>query len=86
MKQSTKLLSLVLAIIMAFSCVSVIGSAAKTITSAEEMAYDSIDDALLTKILFTFPSFLQQQKARVFLYWRTKNMEVSVRKNGFNKV
>ncbi len=46
MKQSTKLLSLVLAIIMAFSFMSVIGSAAKTIVK-DTMQYDSIDDAVL---------------------------------------
>ncbi len=44
MKQSTKLLSLVLALIMAFSCMSVIGSAAATIERGT-MVYDSIDDA-----------------------------------------
>lgn len=48
MKQSTKLLSLVLALVMAFSCLSVIGSAAKTIPNAQSVTYDSIDDALLT--------------------------------------
>ena len=46
MKQSTKLLSLVLALIMAFSCMSVIGSAASTIDKAT-MVYDSVDDAAL---------------------------------------
>ena len=44
MKQSTKLLSLVLALIMAFSCMSVIGSAAATIERGT-MVYDSIDYA-----------------------------------------
>ena len=48
MKQSTKLLSLVLAIVMAFSCMTVIGNAAGTISSASSVTYDSIDDALLT--------------------------------------
>ena len=41
MKQSTKLLSLVLALIMAFSCMSVIGNAA---LKQNEVKYDSIDD------------------------------------------
>ena len=45
MKQSTKLLSLVLALLMAFSCMSVIGSAALV---KNEVAYDCIDDADLT--------------------------------------
>ena len=57
MKQSTKLLSLVLAIIMAFSCVSVIGSAADSIESTDDVAYDSIDDAVVKKcmrFLYTF--------------------------------
>ena len=45
MKQSTKLLSLVLALLMAFSCMSVIGSAALVKT---EVKYDCIDDADLT--------------------------------------
>ncbi len=44
MKQSTKLLSLVLALIMAFSCMTVIGNAALV---KSEVAYDSIDDAAL---------------------------------------
>ena len=43
MKQSTKLLSLVLAIIMAFSCVSVIGSAVE-FDDPSDITYDSIDD------------------------------------------
>ena len=80
MKQSTKLLSLVLAIVMAFSCMSVIGSAAGTITTAQNMAYDSIDDALLT-FFSLFISFFRLSffvNARVFLYWRTKNMEVKL--------
>ncbi len=45
MKQSTKLLSLVLALVMAFSCFSVIGNAA---LAKENVTYDSIDDAALT--------------------------------------
>ena len=45
MKQSTKLLSLVLALLMAFSCMSVIGSAA---LARNEVNYDCIDDADLT--------------------------------------
>ncbi len=45
MKQSTKLLSLVLALLMAFSCMSVIGSAALV---KNEVEYDCIDDADLT--------------------------------------
>ncbi len=45
MKQSTKLLSLVLALIMAFSCMSVIGNAALDKT---QVKYDVIDDADLT--------------------------------------
>ncbi len=46
MKQSTKLLCLVISLIMAFSCFSVIGSAALT---KADITYDNIDDAALTK-------------------------------------
>ncbi len=52
MKQSTKLLSLVLAIVMAFSCMTVIGNAASTISGPTSVTYDSIDDALLTFLQF----------------------------------
>lgn len=45
MKQSTKLLSLVLALVMAFSCMTVIGNAALVKT---EVTWDRIDDAQLT--------------------------------------
>ena len=45
MKQSTKLLSLVLALIMAFSCMTVIGNA---MIVQSETDYDSIDDAALS--------------------------------------
>jgi hypothetical protein len=45
MKQSTKLLSLVLALVMAFSCMTVIGNAALV---KSEVKYDNIDDADLT--------------------------------------
>ena len=59
MKQSTKLLSLVLAIVMAFSCMSVIGSAADTVSVATQVAYDSIDDAVVKKLNFIQISLLQ---------------------------
>ena len=45
MKQSTKLLSLVLALVMAFSCMTVIGNAALI---KSEGTWDNIDDADLT--------------------------------------
>ena len=45
MKQSTKLLSLVLALLMAFGCMSVIGNAALV---KSEVSWDCIDDADLT--------------------------------------
>ncbi len=45
MKQSTKLLSLVLALVMAFGCMSVIGNAALV---KSEITWDNIDDAQLT--------------------------------------
>ena len=45
MKQSTKLLSMLLALVLAFSCLSVIGSAA---LAKDAIAYDCIDDADLT--------------------------------------
>ena len=47
MKQSTKLLSLVLAIVMAFSCMTVIGNAAGTISGASSVTCDSIDDVFV---------------------------------------
>ncbi len=46
MKQSTKLLCLVLSLLMAFSCFSVIGSAVLT---KDDIKYDNIDDADLSK-------------------------------------
>lgn len=46
MKQSTKLLSLVLALVMALSCFSVIASAEAA--TKETVSYDSVDDAILT--------------------------------------
>lgn len=45
MKQSTKLLSLVLALIMAFSCASVVGNAALTY---DNVTYDAVDDAIIS--------------------------------------
>ena len=45
MKQSTKLLSMLLALIMAFSCMSVIGNAALV---KGQVVYDTVDDADLT--------------------------------------
>ena len=45
MKQSTKLLSLVLALVMAFSCMTVIGNAALV---KGEVKWDIIDDADLS--------------------------------------
>lgn len=50
MKQSTKLLSLVLALVMAFSCMTVIGNAALV---KSEVTWDNIDDAQLTPPLFS---------------------------------
>ncbi len=49
MKQSTKLLCLVLALLVSFSCLSVIGSAA---LDENDIAYDNIDDAALMNMLF----------------------------------
>ena len=49
MKQSTKLLSLVLALVMAFSCMTVIGNAASTIGTSSAVTYDSIDDGFVKK-------------------------------------
>ena len=54
MKQSTKLLSLVLAIVMAFSCMTVIGNAANTVDSFDKITYDSIDDIVKKCILFLY--------------------------------
>ena len=85
MKQSTKLLSLVLALLIAFSCMSVIGSA---VLIKEEVSYDIIDDADLSYeqvadiALDLVDDLLKDADtcfcARVFLYWRTKNMEVKL--------
>ena len=47
MKQSTKLLSLVLALLVAFSCMSVIGSA---VLIKSEIQYDGVDDANLSYV------------------------------------
>ena len=76
MKQSTKLLSLVLALVMAFSFVTVIGNAALV---KSEVAYDVIDDAdlspeqvadiimdLLDKLIILKENSLQEPKP-VFL-------------------
>ena len=49
MKQSTKLLSLVLALVMAFSCMTVIGNAALV---KSEVTWDNNDDAQLTPPIF----------------------------------
>ena len=46
MKQSTKLLSLVLALVMAFGCFSVVASAEAV--TRDSATYDSVDDAILT--------------------------------------
>ena len=51
MKQSTKLLRLLLAPLMTFSCISVIGSAALV---QGEVKYDIIDDADISVSLFRF--------------------------------
>ena len=48
MKQSTKLLSLVLALVMAFSCLSVVGSAKPADLTKGNMTYDSVDDAIIS--------------------------------------
>ena len=66
MKQSTKLLSLLLALIMAFSCMSVIGNAALV---RNEIAYDSLDDSMQMsknthQIYTTFPI----EKGNLYMY------------------
>ena len=66
MKQSTKLLSLLLALIMAFSCMSVIGNAELV---KEEVAYDSLDDSMQMsknthQIYTTFPI----EKGSLYMY------------------
>ena len=48
MKQSTKLLSLLLALVMAFSCMTVIGSALKSDVTKDKMEYDAVDDAIIS--------------------------------------
>ncbi len=80
MKQSTKLLSLVLALVLAFGCFSVIGNAALV---KSEVAWDNIDDAKLTAeqvadlaldmVDADVPMLCSSLfTACVFLYWRTK--------------
>ena len=79
MKQSTKLLSLVLALVMAFSCMTVIGNAALI---KSEVIWDNIDDADLTPeqvadlaldlVDNDLLAGMETIDARVFLYWRTK--------------
>ncbi len=79
MKQSTKLLSLVLALVMAFSCMTVIGNAALI---KSEVTWDNIDDADLTPeqvadlaldlVDNDLLAGMEAIDARVFLYWRTK--------------
>ena len=59
MKQSTKLLSLVLALIMAFSCMTVIGNA---VLVQEDTDWDSIDDAALS------PEQVKHQRIFVLAY------------------
>ena len=56
MKQSTKLLSLVLAIVMAFSFMTVIGNAADSITTAENMtsANSRIRDTDMAKEMMNY--------------------------------
>jgi len=49
MKQSTKLLSLLLALVMAFSCMTVIGSAYKADVTKDKMEYDAVDDAIICR-------------------------------------
>ena len=48
MKQSTKLLSLLLALVMAFSCMTVVGSALKADVTINALQYDSVDDAIIS--------------------------------------
>ena len=49
MKQSTKLLSLLLALVMAFSCMTVVGSALKSEVTKDKMEYDAVDDAIICR-------------------------------------
>ena len=65
MKQSTKLLSLVLALVMAFSFVGVIGNAALV---KGDITYDSIDDAQLTNDILTQYQPFVLVKLTIFLF------------------
>ena len=56
MKKSTKLLSLVLALLMAFSCMSVIGNAA---LDKGQVTWDNIDDAPGRTNVFKHKSVMQ---------------------------
>ena len=56
MKQSTKLLSLVLALLMAFSCMSVIGNAE---LDFGQVKWDNIDDAPGLTNVFKHKSVMQ---------------------------
>ena len=65
MKQSTKLLSLVLALVMAFSCMTVIGNAALV---DGKVKYDSVDDAALTNLPETITAFTDVKISRKNLF------------------
>ena len=65
MKQSTKLLSLVLALVMAFSFVGVIGNAALV---KGDITYDAIDDAQLTNDILTQYQPFVLVKLTIFLF------------------
>ena len=77
-QQSTKLLSLLLALVMAFSCMTVIGSARKEDVTIEALQYDSVDDAIISAEQGATIILNYLKITRVFLYWRTKNMEVII--------
>ena len=64
MKQSTKLLSLLLALIMAFSCMSVIGNAA---LDKNQVKYDIVDDADLTPEQVADIYFCKNLCTRIFV-------------------
>jgi hypothetical protein len=65
MKQSTKLLSLVLALVMAFSCMTVIGNAALV---DGKVKYDSVDDAALTNLPEAITAFTDVKISRKNLF------------------
>ena len=59
-------------------CMTVIGSALKSEVQKDVMEYDAVDDAIISAEQGATIILNYLEPARVFLYWRTKNMEVII--------